>query len=127
MELIYSVEFTQPPHYNIFWVNPLSVPKPSSIFCQPGEVLDDFEHDGFVERSRRAIAGGKHSRGSTGREEIRPGVPTYTLENLGGAPCIKAQTDCLFKLEYQVKETQYFNFARLRFIVARKSFHLVHD
>ena len=79
------------------------------FFCQPGEVLDDFEHDGFVERSRRAIAGGKHSRGSTGREEIRPGVPTYTLQNLGGAPCIKAQTDCLFKLEYQVKKTHYFN------------------
>ena len=116
MEPIYNVEFTQPPHYNIFWVNPLSAPKPSSFFCQPDEVLDDFEHDGFVERSRRAIAGGKHSRGSTGREEIRPGVPTYTLENLGGAPCIKAQTDCLFKLEYQVKKTHYFNSARLRSI-----------
>ena len=55
-----------------------------------------------MERSRRAIAGGKHSTGSSGRENIRPGVPTYTLENLGGAPCIKAQTDCLFQLEYQV-------------------------
>ena len=74
----------------------------SPSISQPGEILDDFEHDGFVERSRRAIAGGKHSTGSSGRENIRPGVPTYTLENLGGAPCIKAQTDCLFQLEYQV-------------------------
>ena len=54
-----------------------------------------------MERSRRAIAGGKHATGAIGREDIRPGVPTYTLENLGGAPCIKAQTDCLFQLEYQ--------------------------
>ena len=89
-----------------FGSTPSVLLSPHPFICQPDEVLDDFEHDGFVERSRRAIAGGKHSRGSTGREEIRPGVPTYTLENLGGAPCIKAQTDCLFKLEYQVKQIQ---------------------
>ena len=59
-------------------------------FCfQPDEV-DDYEHEGFVERSRRA----------SGIEGEPDEEPTYTLYNLGGAPCIFAQTECTFNLDY---------------------------
>lgn len=55
------------------------------------EQLDEAEHPGFVERSRRA----------SGSEEIPESEPLYTLYSLGGAPCILAKTDAKFILEYR--------------------------
>ena len=57
---------------------------------QPWE-LDEANHPGFVERQRR----------SSGYEEVSEDEPTYTLYSLGGAPCIMAKVDAIFKLEYR--------------------------
>ena len=58
---------------------------------QPDE-LDDYEHPGVVvvERGRRA------SGMETPLQEN-----TYTLYTLGGAPCILAQTEATFMLDYR--------------------------
>lgn len=53
--------------------------------------MDEANHPGFVERHRRA----------SGYEEVSDDEPTYTLYSLGGAPCIMAKVDAIFKLEYR--------------------------
>ena len=57
--------------------------------------LDDADHPGFVERSRRAS-------GTDYDAEIED-EPLYTLYNLGGAPCIMAKLDAKFYLDYQTR------------------------
>ena len=52
--------------------------------------MDEADHPGFVERQRRA----------SGQEEVPEDEPTYVLYSLGGAPCIMAQLDAIFYLEY---------------------------
>ena len=61
------------------------------ILFQPDEVIEDYEHEGFVERNRRA----------SGQETFIENEFTYTLYSLGGAPCILAQTECTFTLDYR--------------------------
>ncbi len=78
----------------------------SSTF-QPDEPITEDDHRGFLtarSRGRRAEGGDRERREEvvlSGQSELPPEAEyTYNLNKEGGVPCILAQTECDFELEY---------------------------